>query len=534
VRRPDFADLGILALAVGGALVDPRDPGEPRLGKEFVFSVVLWTLLGLVLRQAVSTGAGAVSERRRARALRGVDPGVAAVDAVRQERERLSTELDACIRQSLEDIRGELAAVERGGDARRAARRIHVRSREATSELRLQLGLLRRTGASDSVAPRAGPSPPRALTLPTIALTSAAMALAAVDAWAGSSLYGPEFYESTAWRLPSSGLLGIAVAATLAGWRVAPVAGAAVAAALLVVPREAGDVMVSAGFGLLLTVGCLAWALAGSGLRDRAAVAAALALAAAAVGSRLRDDPLNAGFFAVCIGVIWLTGYLVGVSRRRRAIAAAEVGARQAELDAASDLAVQSERLAVARELHDVVSHAVGVIAMQAAAAQVSWPGHPETALAALETIDRTATRALAELDDVVPGRSFDDRHDLDGLIDRVRATGTEVELVRRRDAAEPDPVIYRIVQEGLTNAVRHAPGARIEVLIDADGDTVRVRVADDGPGPRAGTARGFGLVGLAERVQLRGGTLRIGPGPGGHGFALEAALPRQPAEVAQ
>lgn len=360
----------------------------------------------------------------------------------------------------------------------------------------------------------------------TVVLSLVAMVLAAVDAWAGRALYGPEFYPAATFQLPWSGLLGIVAGATLIGWRVAPALAAVVVAGLLVAPREAGDVMVSAGFGLLITVGCLTWSLAGRGLRDVSAVPATVLLAAATVGSRLRDDPLNAGFLAAVLGVAWLAGYVVGHSRRRRAASALQARARQAELDAARDEAVQLERLTVARELHDVVSHAVGVIAMQAAAAQVSWPAEPETALRALETIDQTASQALADLDRVVPDRAVAAHHDLDALIERIRATGTSV-VLRRRVPVEIDGVVYRIVQEGLTNVVRHAEGAPVEILIDADDHRVTVRVVDGGPGPKAGTPRGFGLVGLAERVQLQGGTLRTGPGPAGQGFALEATLPR-------
>lgn len=530
MRRPDTVDLGIFVLAVGGALVDPRDPGEPRIGKEFVFSIALWALLGLLLRQAATTTAAAISERRRARALRGVDPRVAATDAVRRERERLSQELDACIRDALRDIRDELAEVDRGADARATARRIHLLARQAASELRRQLGLLRGSGTGDR-AVAVIDQPARPVTRATAAVTITAMGLAAIDAWAGSSLYGPEFYTSAAWRQPWSGLVGIAVAATLIGVRVAPAAAAVVAASLLVVPREVGEVMVSAGFGLLASTGGLTWALASRGLQDARAVAAALALAAAVVGSRLRDDPSNAGFLAACLGVLWVAAYVVGLSRRRRTAAARQAGARQAELDAARDAAVQSERLSVARELHDVVSHAVGVIAMQAAAAQVSWPADPDTALKALETIDQTATHALADLGSVLPGATDEPDRDLDILVSRIRATGTPVELVRS-GSVDANPVVYRIVQEGLTNAVRHARGARVDVLVHADEDTIRVRVEDDGPGPGASNTRGFGLVGLAERVRLQGGALRSGPGAAGRGFVLEATLPRHPVEM--
>jgi len=168
---------------------------------------------------------------------------------------------------------------------------------------------------------------------------------------------------------------------------------------------------------------------------------------------------------------------------------------------------------------------------MQAAAAQVSWPSDPDTALEALDTIDQTASHALADLGRVLPDGTAEAHHDLGALVDRIRATGTDVALIRH-GTATVDAVLYRIVQEGLTNAVRHAPGAPVEVVIDATGDGVRARVADDGPGPQAGSSRGFGLVGLAERIQLQGGTLRTGPGPDGRGYVLEATLPRRTAEV--
>ena len=505
--------------------MDPRDPGEARvLGLEFVFSFGLWLALFLLMRHAAAITVVAMAERKRTHILRGVDPTAAARDAVVAERERLSGELDKCIRQALEDIRTELDSAQRGNDPRAAALQIHLRSREATSELRRQLGLLRGAPPDQAVEPKRDRSP-AGLTRPTIALTAVLMALAAVDAWAGSTLYGPEFYESSAFRLPWSGLLGIATAAAVIAWRIAPVTAAMVAAAALVVPRQAGHLMISAGFGLLATLGCLMWSLGKRGASDRKAITAAILLEAAAVGSRLRDDPLNSGFLAATAAVAWGVGWVVGSSQRRRAAAARQGRERQAEIDAALDVAVRAERLAVARELHDVVSHAVGVIAMQAAAAQVSWPAEPRTALTALETIDQTAAQALADLDRVIPDGAHEGSHDLDALVARIRATGTEVVLVRRGPATV-DSVLYRIVQEGLTNAIRHAPGARIEVVIEAAGDAVRVQVVDGGPGPGDASPRGFGLVGLTERVKLRGGTVRSGPGPGGRGFVLEATLP--------
>ena len=103
---------------------------------------------------------------------------------------------------------------------------------------------------------------------------------------------------------------------------------------------------------------------------------------------------------------------------------------------------------------------------------------------------------------------------------------------LHRVPAQGTDPIVYRIAHEGLTNAVRHAPSAAVDVLVEAVGDTVRVKVTDDGPGPAEGGPRGFGLIGLAERVSLRGGTVCTGPGPDGRGFVVEATVPARHADV--
>jgi signal transduction histidine kinase len=252
------------------------------------------------------------------------------------------------------------------------------------------------------------------------------------------------------------------------------------------------------------------------------------------VWSRLHDDPENAELSFIIIAVTWAVGFVVGWNRRREERALQRAVTRQAEIDAARDEAVQSERLAVARDLHDVVSHAVGVIAMQAAAAEVSLPARPEVAVQAFNTIDRVIDEALAELNRVVPSETHEASHDdLTSLVERIRATGTKVSLALHRDPAQAmDPIVYRVVQEGLTNAIRHAPSAQVCVLVEAVEDTLRVKVTDDGPGPAAGGASGFGLIGLAERVSLRGGTLRAGPGPDGHGFVVEATVPAQQVDV--
>ena len=143
------------------------------------------------------------------------------------------------------------------------------------------------------------------------------------------------------------------------------------------------------------------------------------------------------------------------------------------------------------------------------------------------------AAASLAELNRVVPGETHAaPHHDLTALVERIRATGTLVSLTSSSPSTGTDPIVYRIAQEGLTNAVRHAPSAAVDVLVEAVGDTVRVKVTDDGPGPAPGGPRGFGLIGLAERVSLRGGTVCTGPGPDGRGFVVEATVPARHADV--
>lgn len=192
------------------------------------------------------------------------------------------------------------------------------------------------------------------------------------------------------------------------------------------------------------------------------------------------------------------------------------------------------ERVALARELHDTVAHHVSAIAVQAQAGGVVAGIAPDKAAEVLAAIESEASQTLAEMrsmvrvlrDDVsyAPQRGV---ADLPALA-RADATPTvEVSLTGALDRLAPpvDAALYRIAQESLTNAVRHARGAtRVHVDVRREGDAVRLRVADDG---RAGPATepGFGLLGMAERTQVLGGSWSAGPGPEG-GWVVEAVLP--------
>jgi len=196
------------------------------------------------------------------------------------------------------------------------------------------------------------------------------------------------------------------------------------------------------------------------------------------------------------------------------------------------------ERVALARELHDTVAHHVSAIAVQAQAGRVVAGIQPEKAVEVLAAIESEASRTLAEMRSMVrvlreeeavayspqPGVA-----DLPALA-RADATPTvEVSLdgSLTRLPRPVDAALYRLAQESLTNALRHARRAtRVGIDVRREGDAVRLRVSDDGrtdPGPAP--EPGFGLLGMAERAQLLGGSLCAGPGPEG-GWVVEAVLP--------
>ncbi|GAA3455586.1 sensor histidine kinase [Dactylosporangium matsuzakiense] len=216
----------------------------------------------------------------------------------------------------------------------------------------------------------------------------------------------------------------------------------------------------------------------------------------------------------------------------------AQARARGARQVAQRRQAALEERARIARELHDVLSHTVSVMVVQAAAADDVFDINPAKAREALRRTEEAGRQALAELrwflrtvreDGDGDGGPQPTLADLERLGQSVSAAGLPVDLVREGDGDVPSAVqlgVYRIVQEALTNALRHAPGSRAAVLVRVGGGTVLVRVRDfGGSGPSPGKGGGQGLVGMRERAALLGGTLAAGPHPDG-GFQVEAAIP--------
>ena len=228
----------------------------------------------------------------------------------------------------------------------------------------------------------------------------------------------------------------------------------------------------------------------------------------------------------------WLAGVLVQARRRADSLAA-----RSAALQRQAEQAATAERARIARELHDIVAHHLSVIVLQAAGSRAS--GKP--AGAALEKIENSARQALAETRHLLgvlrdPGEEAalapqPGTAELGALAARVRAAGLPVHLVIDGDPgalpAAVDMSVYRIVQEALTNVLKHAGPARADVTVGCAPDAVTIEISDNGtgePGARA-PADGRGLAGMRERAAAFGGELAAGPRPGG-GFAVRALLP--------
>ena len=201
---------------------------------------------------------------------------------------------------------------------------------------------------------------------------------------------------------------------------------------------------------------------------------------------------------------------------------------RRVALAQAAQRAVGEEQARIARELHDVIAHGVSVIVVQAAAADDVFDQRPDRAREALRSIDATGRATLEELRKLLGAVRPEERPGLDrlgDLVEPLRAAGLHVD-VRREPVPVPagvDLSAYRIVQEALTNTLRHARAARAEVVVRNDSGVLELEVRDDGQGGLA--AFGRGITGMRERAALLGGTVDAGPMPGG-GFRVHARLP--------
>ena len=353
-------------------------------------------------------------------------------------------------------------------------------------------------------------------------LTAAILAFAQLDLWRGR--------EPGATAQPDllAGAFLLVACAALYWRRTQPVAAAisvAVAVTVFGVSQHPATEPI-------LPLMVIAYSLAAYRERSFAQAMGIVAVLAAAAVSQA--DP-NANWVELASNAFFSVGVPVVVGRivwnRRRRI--------ERERDLAARDAVALERARIARELHDVVAHSLSVMVVQAGAARAILRRDPDGAESALRSIEGAGRTGLAEMrrllsadGEAAPALAPQPGLDqLGELLARMRATGLDVELVVEGDARAVDASIdlsaYRIVQEGLTNTMRHAgEGAHARVLLRYDDDAIEVEVTDDGRGPSPGTdGSGRGLLGMRERVAFLGGEIRTVARPGG-GFVVHARIP--------
>lgn len=286
----------------------------------------------------------------------------------------------------------------------------------------------------------------------------------------------------------------------------------------------------------------------------RQSVLGAAAVAAVIVGLTLANaqglTPGSAmGNFAM-FGVAFALGHYVRVRRAYLGELELRAAATDENRRRAAEQAVAEERLRIARELHDVVAHAMSVVAVQSGVAAHVIDREPGPARSMLETINETSRQALTEMRRLLgvlrseggaPGADLAPAPglaDLPALVASMDGTGVTVSLDVSGDARTAGPGVeltaYRLVQEALTNVVRHAGPAHVDVRVRAGEGEVAIDVVDDGRGAASAAEHdraapdpaggGHGLIGMRERVDLYGGTLQAGPRAGG-GFAVSAVL---------
>ncbi|MFE3628182.1 sensor histidine kinase [Streptomyces goshikiensis] len=260
---------------------------------------------------------------------------------------------------------------------------------------------------------------------------------------------------------------------------------------------------------------------------------------------------------------VFAAAYVLGRLQHTRQAYTAAVEARAAELERANRIeaeqAAARERARIAREMHDVLSHAVSIMIVQAEAGPVAVRRAPERAEAAFDAIAETGRDAMAQLRTMLgvlrtdgaaqaaPRAPQPGVEELAGLLERVRGSGLEVSYERtgavRGLSAALEATVHRVVQEALTNVVRHAGASRVSVRLEYGARELTVTVTDDGRGPESGgrgsrapgsgaAPGGHGLIGIRERAAAHGGTAAAGPGPGGSGFAVRVVLVTSPLEV--
>ncbi len=278
-------------------------------------------------------------------------------------------------------------------------------------------------------------------------------------------------------------------------------------------------------------------------LRDADKARIGLAVVAIASVILVYNDPNQTTSEFIFIPMLFVVTWLAGFALRAQTdqADAAEQRATQAEREreSAARIAVAEERARIARELHDIVAHSVSVMVLQVGAIRLKLPEAMAEDKDALRGVEETGRAALQEMRRLL-GAMRDDGQDaelapqpglenLDALVEGISRAGLPARLHVEGDAVPLPRAIdlsaYRIVQEALTNSLKHARASHADVTVRYRPDVVELEVTDDGVGGSTSDGLGHGLLGIRERVKIYGGTMNAGTAPGG-GFILSASLP--------
>jgi signal transduction histidine kinase len=539
----------LAALAILYAGLEWLTEFEPSLLFGLIMTAGAWAL-GLALREALDRNRRAGAEAERAR----VDRALAGERAAEAERERIAVELHDVLAHSLGEmvvqssVAGDLVRADPGAAAA-ALGGVAQTGREALAETGRLLRLLRDDrdelglGGGTASDVRAEPQPDAVAAAPARPLRDALLpALFGVIATAEivSGGYEPLWASLTAYWL---------AVAVLCARRAVPLAMPIAVAAIFVGARLVDSETVEPASWLL--PGALAYFSAGRHVpRSRAgwgfasvlASLGLLTLEAAARGERTADLVL---VLAAGVGP-WVVGVALRETLERTRALAAETERERLEQELEAERAAAAERKRIARELHDVLANSLSVMIVQAYGGAALAVGDPDGAAAAVSEVERSGRSALGEIGRLLRlirngGNEVGTRPqhgvaDLPALAEEYTRAGLRVDFDADGVARLPiglDLSTYRIVQEGLTNALKHAPGSAVRVRLTQRESELAIEVRNGPAAARTAPAvpSGHGLVGLRERVALFGGSLDARPTAGG-GFVLAATI-RVPPETA-
>jgi signal transduction histidine kinase len=492
---------------------------EPPLIATLVFAVGLTAGIfayGYVVRRRARMAA---RSRVAASRLQSTDAATVAARVVADERARLGGQALGLLRNAVGGMRADAAAARRDLDARRIDA-IAERGRQAVTELRWLLGLLR------TAPPAAACEIPqrRARWIPNVCVGVALLVLGVLEVWSSETGRSSLVAWVVAVGLPICTVgrgrwMGFALAAAVALLCAAAIGGVPFIVA-------AGLCVVLLAWSAGVTGGPLTWALFG-------------ATAVVAIVWVALDDPANVPIGLGVLGLATFAGHEWSMHDRDDRAAKARTDALRAGLDARLDDARRDERLRLARDLHDVASHAVGVMVLQASVVRSLRESDPAAARQALSVIDTTAEQALAELAVMfhlldsgaigAPGLAGVAPEPLSMMAERLRRTGLLIELDVEPVPRELEGTVYRLIQESLTNVLKHSDALHVRIRVASTDAALSVRVMDDGHptddhGGTDGPVAGFGLAGMAERIRVLDGEFRAGPDD--HGFTVEATMP--------